>query len=106
MFETSLRNAVREGHKNKELVPERYNVLYQVFCEISDLMETVPQQELFPNFASGSVTVEIPELSLSGEKLLKLREILDKCDTFEILPLTDGNTRASVTVKGVFKRTE
>ena len=95
-----------EGKDNKEVVPERYEVLSQVFNEVSSLIGTEPKLKLFPNFASGSVTVEVPEIHLDKEGALKLNEVLSRCNTFELLPLNDGRIRASVTVKGVFKTTE
>ena len=101
-----LYSAVTEGKDNKEVVPERYEVLSQVFNEVSSLIGTEPKLKLFPNFTSGSVTVEVPEIHLDKEGALKLNEVLSRCNTFEILPLNDGTVRASVTVKGVFKTTE
>lgn len=99
-------SAVTEGNENKEIVPERYEVLSKVFVEVSSLTGTLPELKLFPNFTSGSVTAEVPMLHLDKDGALKLKEILSKCNTFEILPLNNGTVRASMTVKGVFKTTE
>ena len=106
VFEALLYSAVTEGNENKEIVPERYEVLSQVFTEVSSLIGTLPELKLFPNFTSGSVTVEVPAIHLDKDGALRLKEVLSRCNTFEILPLNDGTVRASVTVKGVFKTTE
>lgn len=91
---------------NSEVVPKQYEVLNQVFNEVSNLTEIKPVLKLFPNFTSGSVTIEAPEIHLNKDGASRLKEVLAKCNTFEILPLSDGTVRASVTVKGVFKTTE
>jgi len=97
---------VLEGAKNNEVVPERLKVLNHVFDEVSELVGIEPELKLFPNFTSGSVTVEVPAIHLNKNGASGLKEILSKCSTFEILPLNDGRVRASVTVKGVFKTAE
>lgn len=99
-------SAVTEGNENKEIVPERYEVLSQVYTEIYSMAETMPELRLFPNFASGGVTVEVPAIHLDKDGALRLKEVLSRCNTFEILPLNDGTVRASATVNGVFKTTE
>ena len=99
-------SAVTEDSKNREVVPERREVLSQVFNEVSNLTGTEPELRLLPNFTSGSVTIEAPEIHLDKDGALRLKEVLSKCNTFEILPLNDGTVRAAVTVKGVFKTTE
>lgn len=106
VFEALLYSAVTEGNENKEIVPEQYEVLSRVFNEVFSLIGTEPELRLFPNFTSGSVTVEVPEIHLDKGGALRLKEVLSRCNTFEILPLNDGKVRASVTVKGVFKTTE
>lgn len=99
-------SAIRENGNDKEIVPERYEVLSKAFVEVSQLTEVLPELKLYPNFASGSVTVEVSSLRLGSDGVLKLKEVLSRCNTFEILPLTNGKIRASVTVKGVFKTIE
>lgn len=101
-----LYSAITEGNENKEIVQEQYEVLSQVFTEVSSLIGVQPELKLFPNFASGSVTVEVTEMHLDEDGVLKLKEILSRCNTFEIMPLNDGSVRASVTVKGVFRTIE
>lgn len=99
-------SAVTEGGENREIVPEKYEVLSKVFCEISGLIGTLPELRLFPNFATGSVAIEVSDIHLDRDGVLRLKEILERCNTFEVLPLTNGNIRASVTVSGVFKTIE
>ena len=101
-----MHSAVTEGNENKEIVPERYEVLNRVFTDVFGLIGAPPELKLFPNFTSGSVTVEVPAIHLDKDGALKLKEVLSRCNTFEILPLNDGTVRASVTVNGVFKTTE
>lgn len=103
VFEALLVAAVRDGAEGNPPVNEkRFEVLKSVYNNLSEVIEGDAKLKLFPQFTSGSVSIEIPEVHLEGEKVSKLREILSKCNTFEIVPLDDGRLRASVTVKGVF----
>lgn len=103
VFEALLVAAVRGGSADENSVnKEQLEVLKSVYNEVSEIIGAEATLKLYPRFASGSVSIEMPEIHLEGDKVSKLRDALSKCNTFELLPLTDGQLRASVTVKGVF----
>lgn len=103
VFEALLVAAVRNGSADKSNVnTERLEVLKSVYNEISDIVGAEATLKLYPRFTSGSVSIEMPDIHLVGEKVSKLRSALGKCNTFELVPMSDGRLRASVTVKGIF----
>lgn len=103
IFEALLVAAIRDGVSDECAVNEgRCEVLKSVYNEISEIIGTTAALKLYPTFTSGSVSIEVPEVHLEGQKISDLRNALKKCNTFEILPLDDGQVRISVTVKGVF----
>lgn len=102
VFEALLVAAVKDGSSDGSINEERLEVLKSVYNEISEIVGTKATLKLYPRFASGSVSIEIPEIHFEQNEVLRLREILSKCNTFELVPLTDGRLRTSVTVKGVF----
>lgn len=103
VFEALLVAAVRDGSTGENSVnAERLEVLKSVYNEISKIIGTEATLKLYPKFTSGSVSIEMPDLHLTGEEVSQMREALRKCNTFELVPLNDGRLRASVTVKGVF----
>lgn len=103
VFEALLVAAVRDGSADKNSVnAERLEVLKSVYNEMAEIIETDAKLKLYPRFNSGGVLIEIPEVYLDGDKVSKLRNTLCKCDTFEIVPLSDGRLSVSVTTNGVF----
>lgn len=103
IFEALLVAAVKDGPSDKCAVNDvQYEVLKSVYNEVSDIIGTAATLKLYPTFTSGSVSIEIPDIHLEGEKVSMLRDALSKCNTFELVPLTNGGLRASMTVKGVF----
>ena len=105
-FEASLHNALNENEQNAKIVPERFTVLGKVFNDFREIVGKEPELKLHPAFASGGVSVEVPSIKLNQAEALNLKEVLSKCNTFEIVPLTNGNIFVSVTVSGVFEMEE
>jgi len=103
VFEALLVAAVKDGSADTNAVnAERLEVLKSVYNELSEIIGTKATLKLYPRFASGSVSIEIPEIHFEGDEISRLRNALSKCNTFELIPLSNGGLRASVTVKGVF----
>lgn len=105
-FEVLLGAVVREGAvQNAEVNPERLLVLeraYNGFRAVFDDGANV-ELKLHPAFRSGGLTAEVSGVSFDKTKVLRLAETLKDCDTFEVLPLTNGNVVVTATVKQVFK---
>lgn len=103
VFEALLVDTVRDSSADKAPVNQkRLEVLKSVYNDISDVIEGESTLKLYPRFTSGSVSIEVPVIHIEGEKVSRLKDILSRCNTFELVPLADGGLRASVTVKGVF----
>lgn len=94
----------REAMGSKTVNHERYEVLNSAYNELSALIGegSEAKLKLHPAVSSGSVSVKVPSAELSGERLVKLKEVLSQCDTFSVDPLTDGNLSIAVTVQNVF----
>ena len=106
VFESLIREAIRNQQPAKQIVPERLKVLGEIYNDLSELTGTQAELKLRPKFASGDVTIRLPQMHIEGEQVQKLKEVLERCNTFEILPLRDGSIEASVTIDGVFDRNE
>lgn len=103
-FRSMLQEAIDAGNReNNEVVPERLAVLCWVYEELAELLECEPKLVMRPAFISGSVCVKTSVIDLGGDRFMRMKKVLDKCDTVDIWPLTDGNVSFDVTVRGVFK---
>lgn len=103
-FRSMLQEAIDAGNReNTEVVPERLAVLYWVYDELAELLECKPKLVMRPAFILGSVCAKTSEISLNREQFMRMKKVLDKCDTVDIWPLTDGSVSFDVTVRGVFK---
>lgn len=103
-FRSMLQEAINAGNReNNEVVPERLAVLCWVYEELAELLECKPELVMRPAFISGSVCAKTSEISLNRNQLVRMKEVLDKCDTVDIWPLADGSVSFDVTVRGVFK---
>ena len=101
-----MKAAVTDKDTKRKIVPERYAVLGEVYNEFSNLSGRTPEMKLLPNFAMGGVSIEFPVLDFGPDGVSKFTETLNKCNTFEVYTLTNGNIRLSVTVSGVFESEE
>lgn len=84
---------------------ERYELLNKAYNELSALISdgSEVKMKLHPAVSSGSVSVKVPSAEMSGERLQKLKEVLTRCDTFSVDPLTNGSLSIAVTVQQVFE---
>lgn len=105
-FEALIANAVRNDTEKKVINKERLSELEEIFEEITEVIGNNQKVtlKLFPTFSSGSVSAELTNIDFNREQILKLKTILEKCDTFEMYPLVSGHVSIGVTVPGVFDR--
>lgn len=99
----SIQRALKEGAAGREIVPERVEVLGNVFVGIYKITGKMPQMRFRPAFVMGSVSVDVPELQLAAEQSQLLAEVLQPCNTFELVALASGGVRVAATVKGVYR---
>ena len=103
IIEAVLRSPDARTNSEPEIVPERFEVLTQVYNRFAKLSGKVPNIRVRGGFNAGSVSIEIPSMQLNEREVLELREILQNCNTFEVVPLANGEVGIGVTVKGVVK---
>jgi len=106
VFQSILKNAITEGAKGKELIPEQFGVLVKVYGKFKKTFGKNIQVKFHPAFSSGSVVVKVSEINLDKPQLLELKEALSNCNTFEVTPLVSGNVDVGVTVKNLFRKIE
>lgn len=104
-FNECLSTVIRNNRLNPGTINrERLDVVEAVSKEFFEIVGAQTKININPVAAFGSVTIQVPEIHLEKERVLKLKSALQKCDTFEILPLLSGNLNISVTVQNVFER--
>lgn len=106
-FEAALTEIMtNEESKEKLICPENMKMLNDICCGLAELMcedEDSPKVQFMPQFNSGAISVEIPTMSLKGDEVLKLKEIVEMASNFTIVPLVNDGVRVSFTVQDVFK---
>lgn len=90
----------------KLLDVSRYQLLMETAAVLQKLLaETIPEGSLTvdidPDFNLGSISSELPELSITNPQTLS--DILKNADNFEIYPLTNGNLRLDITFQRMLK---
>ncbi len=95
----SLQRVLNGDTANKVIIPERFEVLKEVFGGFIGIFKVLPRIDLRPNFYSGGVCIDIPSFELNADELLSLKAVLGKCDCFEICPLNSGKLAVSATLK-------
>ena len=90
----------------KVLNPGKYRLMLETAAQLSQLLRKTDYDralviKMNPTFNSGSITVELDELSI--DKPLAFADIIYKADNFEIYPLTNGNIRFDLTFQSVLK---
>ena len=106
LFANLLRETGQEAAiKNREIDPERYQILNRAYEEFSSLAGDGADVKikLHPSHARGAVVLRVEDLELSKEQLQQLKDVIKDCATFAIDPLTNGKIDISVTVNHVFK---
>lgn len=101
-FNKALSEAVKNGGKDKTLNHERFEILQSIYSDVIEVFGVVPKMTLAPNRSSGSISFEVEEFDVSGKRLDTLREILNECNNVSIMPLANGNIRASATLNAIF----
>lgn len=90
----------------KLLDVSRYQLLMETAAALQKLLaEIIPEGSLTvdvdPDFNLGSISSELPELSITNPQALS--DILKNADNFEVYPLTNGNLRLDVTFQRMLK---
>lgn len=90
----------------KLLDVSRYQLLMGTAAALQKLLaETIPEGSLTvdvdPDFNLGSISSELPELSITNPQALS--DILKNADNFEVYPLTNGNLRLDITFQRILK---
>ena len=106
-FDAALKEVmVREESKEKTINTHNMTILSSICCGIAALIcedEDFPKVQFLPQFNSGAISIEIPTLSLNGDTVLKLKEIVSKASNFTVVPLVNDGVRISFTVQNVFE---
>lgn len=91
--------------KNTVVNQERYAVMQKVCDALSEAVGGGERAkiELMPSFCSGSVTIKVPDAVMDRNAVMKLAEVLELCDNFDICPLTDGTVEFSAAFNKVFE---
>ena len=105
IFEGLLSEVIREnGLRREAIVPERLKVLEgacEAFTEVLGKGQ-VAEIKFRPEFRSGGISITVPSVNLDQNGVLRLGEVLRDCNTFEVVPRTDGTMFVTTTVKGLF----
>lgn len=103
-FNAAMSRFLAEGGKDMEIIPERCVLLNEIFQEVFALMGKCPEMKMNPTFATGDVVIDVPYFEVDGDEVLKLKSILAKSDSFEIMPLTNGDLSFCFTLGHVFRK--
>lgn len=85
---------------------QRYRKMMEAAARLQKLVaETTPEGsmdiEIDQNFSLGSISIELPELSVLHPRAFS--QVILEADNFEIYPLTNGNVRLDITFQRVLK---
>lgn len=91
--------------ESREVDLDRLKVLDEVAKQLSLAFDDDAEVKvaMHPAILSGSVSVEVPEVSLNEERVMCLYKALAYCNTISFNPLVDGTISVSLSVNGVFK---
>lgn len=84
----------------------QYHKMMETAARLQQLVaETVPEGsmdiEIDQNFNLGSISIELPELSVQNPQAFS--RIIREADNFELYPLTNGNVRLDITFQRILK---
>lgn len=106
ILEGGLLEAMRRNTDDNAVIDRRrYAMLERVCDEMIQVLDEGQGAELslHPASNSGAVSFYLQEIDLDRADAQQLKRILRNCNTFSMVPLTNGKGSVSATVKNIYK---
>lgn len=103
VIDESIRRVMMDARNEKRSVNKKQFEVLQNVCKIlSDIIGGDARVSLYPVFSAGYITVKVPSVNFSTEKISGLKSILNQCTVLSAEPLTNGSVEIGVTIPDVF----
>lgn len=105
-FETALRQVLTENPSDVKIDKDKFDDLSKALKYLSNIVPNANdiELEIAPVFAHGSLSVKLNLFEVKGNAVEDFSSLLDWCDAFEVVPLTDGRVEVMITVNNMFEK--
>lgn len=106
VFETALQRVLTEAPIDTKIDKDKFDDLTKALRYLGDVVPNAQDisLEVSPVFSHGSLSIELNELSVDSEPLESFSSLLDWCDAFEVLPLTNGKIKVMITINNLYEK--
>lgn len=104
-FETVLKQVLTETPTDTKIDKDKFDDLSKALKYLSNIVPNANdiELEIAPIFAHGSLSVKLNSFEIKGSETEELSSLLDWCDAFEVVPMTDGRVEVMITVNDLFE---
>lgn len=102
VFNSAMREALDLNEKlNRVFDRKGVDTMNEVADGLTELFGKESTEQFVPGFTTGFASVNVSNVHLEGDEVLKFRSILDKCTAAEISPNVSESLEVALTIKGV-----